>query len=188
VILIERSGPYYRLANPEWVNPLDPRYAKEHGGRWTPKGEFGALYLNASVAVAAANARHKHRGRAIGLFDLRPEARPRLIQVSVPSRDVVDVVTSDGVAAVKLPAEYPHDVPHHMCHPIARRAYSTGVDGIGCRSAAEATAQSWVGEELAVFDRAAKDITEMRMMKFADWYPDAQPNDGLSPLIASKQT
>ncbi|MBV8709252.1 MAG: RES domain-containing protein, partial [Acidobacteriaceae bacterium] len=73
---VHRSGFYYRVVAPNWVNPADTSYSKRQGGRWNPPGEFGALYLNADVHVAAANARAQHAGRALKLFDLLPEARP----------------------------------------------------------------------------------------------------------------
>lgn len=162
-------------------------YAKLHGGRWTPRGEFGGLYLNATIAVAAANARHQHRRRAIGLFDLRSEARPHLIEIYVPKRDCVDVVTDEGIAAAGLPGGFPNKVPHSICHSVARQAYANAIEGVASRSAAEVTATSWVGEELTVFDRAASGIVERSTAKFTDWYPDAQPDHGVSPLIVSNR-
>ncbi len=55
---------------------LTRRIRSSVAGAGSTPGEFGALYLNATVRVAAANARAQHSGRAIKLFDLLPEARP----------------------------------------------------------------------------------------------------------------
>jgi hypothetical protein len=71
---------------PEWVDCGDMSFSKI-GGRWTPRGEFGALYLNATIRVAAAQARHQHEGRAT--FD-------------VPTVTVVDVVDADPIRALRL--------------------------------------------------------------------------------------
>lgn len=96
MLTCRRGGRYYRVAKPEWVDPLDLSFSKVHGGRWNPPGDFGALYLGGSEEVAAANARRQHRGRAIGLFDLRPERRPVLVTVEVPEGTVLDAVTPGG--------------------------------------------------------------------------------------------
>jgi len=174
---IPRSGEYFRVANPAWIDPLNPECSRRYGGRWTPVGEFGALYLNATVDVAAANARHQHRDRAIKLFDLRVEARPRLITVFVPNHDVIDVVTDDGIRELGLPTSYPCDVPHELCHPIARDAYANGDPGIACRSNAEAMQGFWVGEELALFERALPVEEVGRRRAFSEWYPDVVPDE-----------
>jgi hypothetical protein len=175
VKLLSRGGRYYRVVNPHWVDPLDPSYSKIFGGRWTPQGEFGALYLCATVDVAAANARWQHRYRAIKLFDLRPEARPSLVMVNVPENPFLDVVTAAGVAALRLPRAYPFGVPRERCWPIARRAYAQRIPGIACRSNAEADTTSWIGEELALFDYTLPVRRVGKIKPFAAWYPDAIP-------------
>lgn len=174
--LLLRGGRYYRVANPAWIDPLDPSYAKRYGGRWTPPGEFGALYLCATIVVAAANARAQHRHRAIKLFDLRPEARPSLVLVNVPENRFLDVVSDAGIAELRLPRTYPFGVPHERCWPIARRAYAKRIPGIACRSNAEATPTEWIGEELALFDYSLP-VRRVRTVKaFAQWYPDQRPD------------
>lgn len=177
MIRIARSGRYFRVANPLWIDPLDPSYAKRYGGRWTPKGQFGALYLNAGIDVAAANARWQHRDRAIQLFDLRPESRPALITLAFEPHEVVDVVTGAGLADIGFPSTYPIGVSHAKCHAIARTAYAGEIQGVACRSAAEATEASWIGEELTVFDRALPLAEIAPRRRFAEWYPDAKPDD-----------
>jgi hypothetical protein len=175
MLTIERGGRYFRLAKPDWLEPLDHSFSKAIGGRWNPPGEFGALYLSRTVEVAAANARRQHIGRAIGLFDLRPERRPILVSVDVAVGDALDVVTPKGVRGLKLPAEYPYGVGHDRCQPIGRRALRAGLPGVACRSNAECTPTDWIGEELAWFDSAPPPTEIGARARFAQWYPDHIP-------------
>jgi len=168
-----RGGEYYRVVAPDWTEPLDTTYSKQYGGRWNPPGEFGALYLNANLRVAAANARAQHAGRAIKLFDLHPSARPELVTAEVPQRDVVDAVSPDGVAALGFAESFPFGVSWLPCQAIARAAKADGISGIATRSNAEATATRVVGEELAVFEGCA--VAERARRPFAAWYPDPIP-------------
>jgi RES domain-containing protein len=169
-----RRGPYFRVAKPDWSDPSDTSFSRAAGGRWNPPGEFGALYLNASVRVAAAQARQQHAGRAIKLFDLRPDRRPILVTFEVPRRHVVDAVDPKGRVALALPPAFPFGVTHAPCQEIARRAYRAELDGVASRSNAEATATETLGEELALFDRVPAP-RELRRQAFAEWYPDPIP-------------
>ena len=173
-LTIARGGRYYRVVDPRYRNPFDTAYAKAAGRRWNPPGEFGALYLCATLAVAAANARFQFVGRAIKLFDLLPSARPELVTVDVPHLDTVDLITAGGVDAVGLPPSYPWRVPWEPCQAIAREAYGDGIAGVAARSNAEATVTSWVGEELAVFDTLGE-FAQVTRDAFALWYPDPIP-------------
>jgi len=185
---ITRAGTYYRVIGPAWSSALNTGFSKLHGGRWNPRSAFGALYLNATIAVAAANARHQHAGRAIQLFDLRPSARPRLVDVDVTNANVLDAVTDDGLRAIGLAANYPYGVPHNQCQPIGASAYAAGIDGVACRSAAECTPTTCVGEELALFDTFVDGATVAgvpadtvvvtvlgKPRAFDQWYPDPFP-------------
>jgi RES domain-containing protein len=172
---VSRSGTYYRVCKPEWVNCADTSYAKANGARWNPRGAFGALYLCATIEIAAANARSQHSGRAIGLFSLRPERRPRLQRFDVAAARFVDIVSAPGVAAAGLPSEFPHGVGWSRCQPLGASAYEAGERGIACRSAAECSATNWLGEELAVFDSAPQPKPVGRPRDFRDWYPDLMP-------------
>ena len=170
-----RGGTYFRLFKPGWTDPLDALYSMRNGGRWTPKGEFGAVYLNATLAVAAANARMQHSGRAIGLFDLLPNKRPSLLDVEVPSAPVADIVSSGGIAAAGLPHDYPFGVGHAACWPVACAAYAdAAIAGIACRSSAECTSTRFSGEELAWFDRSPRPA-ELRRRTFEEWYSEPHP-------------
>ncbi|MGR4065930.1 MAG: RES family NAD+ phosphorylase [Vulcanimicrobiaceae bacterium] len=173
---IRRSGAYYRVFKPGWSDPLDTSYSKRFGARWNAPGSFGALYLNKTLEVAAANARKQHAGRAIGLFDLLPSRRPSLLEVNVPRSTLLDAVTEEGIADLGLPASYPFGVPHARCQPIGKRAYDSGeFRGIAYRSAAESTATYWVGEELAWFDSAPPLQESTSRRAFKDWYPHPFP-------------
>lgn len=168
-----REGEYYRVCKPEWHDCADTTYAKMHGGRWNAAGAFGALYLNATKKVAAAQARHQHAGRAIGLFDLRPVRRPDLATFAVPRLRAVDAVSNDGLRRLRLPQTYPIGVEWAPCQRIARRAFAASLAGVAARSAAEARPTSGVGEELAVFDTLA--LVPTKRVPFASWYPDPAP-------------
>jgi RES domain-containing protein len=171
---VNRSGRYFRVCKPEWVNCGDMSFSKSAGGRWNPPGDFGALYLNATVRVAAAQARHQHEGRAIALFDLRPERRPILASFDVPPVTVIDVVAQEALRALGLPSTYPVDVGWGPCRQIARTAYHSGLAGVAARSAAEARVNDVVGEELAYFD-SQPTLVEIERKTFAEWYPDPHP-------------
>jgi hypothetical protein len=170
-----RAGRYFRVFKPDWTNPLDTRPSLGHGGRWNGPGVFGALYLAKTIAVAAANARRQHRGRAIGLFDLKPGRRPHLLTVTVPHSLHLDVVSQNGVRALKLPANFPWQIDHATCQAIGLKAYhEPRLRGIAARSAAECSAADWLGEELAWFDRSPA-LREVERQTFARWYPDVYP-------------
>jgi RES domain-containing protein len=159
---------------PAWVNPADTTYSKQRGGRWNPPGEFGALYLNATVAVAAANARAQHAGRALKLFDLLPGARPELVTFTVPTTEALDACTPDGIAALGFAANFPYGVSWPPCQQIGRKAHKAGLAGVAARSNAEATATTFIGEELALFEEFAA-LKPRRRSKFSNWYPDPIP-------------
>lgn len=173
--LVRRGGRYYRLCKPEWIDCGDTSFSKTRGGRWNPPGTFGALYLNATIEVAAANAREWHLNRAIKLFDLRPDRRPQLESFRIPEQQLSDAVSGAGVALLKLPKSYPLGVGWDQCQPIGKRAYDAGLPGVGCRSAAEARRDSWLGEELALFDSAPRPRRVGRRRAFSEWYPDLTP-------------
>jgi RES domain-containing protein len=171
---IGRGGAYYRVLAPDWIDPTNTEYSKQRGGRWNPAGEFGALYLNATLHVAAANARARHAGRAIKLFDLLPDARPELVTFEVPMAAVVDACTPDGIAALGFAENFPYGIPWPPCQAAAREAHATGLPGIASRSNAEATVTATVGEELALFEEVVVGAPSARR-QFHHWYPDPIP-------------
>lgn len=169
-----RAGTYYRVVAPEWIDPLDTSYSERSGGRWNPSGEFGALHLNANTRVAAANARARHSGRAIDLFDLLPQARPDLVELEIPTLDVVDACSTRGITALGFDERFPHGVACPACQAIARAAHSTGLPGVAARSNAEASSTAFPGEELALFEEVAIGPPRARLA-FKDWYSGPIP-------------
>lgn len=172
MLTITRGGPYFRVADPRWENPLDGSYSEMHGGRWNPPNEYTVVYLNASVAVARANVRRSFQGLPYGPEDLEPDAAPVLIQTDVPTGGFLDVLTSRGTADAGLPATYPLDgdgkiVPHSVCQPIGSRAWSEGLPGVACRSAAPGAPPD--GEELAWFQRTFP-LMVTGGASFVEWY------------------
>jgi hypothetical protein len=130
--------------------------------------------LNANVRVAAANARARHAGRAIKLFDLLPEARPELVTFEVPMVEVLDAYTPDGIAALGFAENFPYGVTWPPCQAIAREAHSAALAGVASRSNAEVTATASVGEELALFEEIVVGPPSARR-PFHQWYPDPIP-------------
>ncbi len=165
------------MYNPYWTDPPnETAYNKIDGEYGNPPKLFGALYLTATLAIAAAQARHQHVGRAINLFDIKPESRPLLASFEVSQTAVVDAVSESGVKALKLPARFPCDVPRASCQTIAKRAYRAGIAGVAARSNAEATVKRYAGEELALFDSHQLPPITQSGLAFALWYPDPIPD------------
>ena len=171
-----RGGFYYRVVAPNWADPADTSYSKQFGGRWNPPGEFGALYLNVTLAVAAANARARHAGRAVKLFDLLPEARPELVSFQIAATEVVDACRERGIEQLGFDPSFPFGVLWAPCQAIARQAHEQGLSGVAARSNAEVTAHSFVGEELALFD-AVEVGHPIERLAFQNWYPDPIPGE-----------
>jgi hypothetical protein len=59
---------WLRVAGPGWIHPLDPGFARHHGGRWNPPGSFPTLYLNADPVVARPASVPDGRGGELAWF------------------------------------------------------------------------------------------------------------------------
>jgi len=167
---VTRGGTYYRVCDPSWKNAADTSYAKRHGGRWNPPGAFGALYLNRTIAVAAANARRslaREFGDAVAFADIRPERRPALHAFTVVDHRFVDLVSARGLRAARLPVTFPLGCDHRGCQRLARVLYADGEAGVAVRSAVGQ------GEELAIFDSHASLAQRKRGKRksFDRWFP-----------------
>jgi RES domain len=162
---IRRGGPYLRVADPDWDDPLDGRYAAERGGRWNPPESFPVVYLTSSVAVARAYVFLKLEGQPYGPEDLR--RGPILVRTRVPDDRYVNAVTEAGLRAIGLPKTYPLDrrrrlIPWRRCQPIGLQAWEDGLPGVAARSA------RGEGEELAYFGR--RKLRRGALQTFTDWF------------------
>jgi hypothetical protein len=165
---IRRGGPYLRVADPDWDDPLDGRYAAERGGRWNPPESFPVVYLCRSIEVARANVYRRLRGQPYGPEDLRPGAGPILVRTRVPEDRYLNAITEAGLRDLGLPKTYPLDsrrriVPHGRCQPIGLRAWDAGLPGIAAWSAAARD-----GEELAYFGR--RKLRRGAVRAFDQWF------------------
>jgi RES domain-containing protein len=170
---IRRGGEYLRVADPDWLDPLDPRHAQLRGGRWNPPDSFPVVYLCGSVEVARANVYRKLEGQPYGPEDLDPRAAPVLVATRVREARFADLVTARGLASAGLPATYPLDfrrrpIPWSRCQPVGLAAWEGGHPGIACRSAAQTAAAR--GEELAWFQRGRRRLRRGRVRRFEDWF------------------
>lgn len=178
---IRRGGPYFRVADPRWDDPLDGRHAAERGGRWNPPESFPVVYLCASLEVARANVYRKLEGQPYGPEDLRPGSGPVLVRTRVPDDRYLNVVTDAGCRDAGLPRSYPLDsrrriVPWRRCQPIGLRAWEAGVPGVAARSAAYArrsrgATRSTMAEELAYFGR--RRLRRGAVRPFDEWFWEA---------------
>jgi hypothetical protein len=157
------------VADPDWDDPLDGRYAAERGGRWNPPESFPVVYLCHTIEVARANVYRKLEGQPYGPEDLR--TGPVLVRTRVPEDRYVNAVTEAGLRDLGLPKTYPLDsrrrpVPWRRCQPIGLRAWERGLPGIAARSAAAIG-----GGELAYFGR--RKLRRGAVRKFEDWFWEA---------------
>lgn len=173
---IARGGRYFRVADPDWDDPLDASYSSRFGGRWNSPGAFPVCYLNRDLATARANARvfldDRLRGLPFTVDDLDPDGLPVLVATDVPGDDFVDVVTVRGRLAAGLPRNYPRNddgtpVGWERCRPVGAEAWRGGEPGIACRSAAPGAPEN--GEELAWFPRRTR-LDPLTRLRFDDWF------------------
>ena len=137
---IRRGGPYLRVADPDWDDPLDGSFAAQRGGRWNPPESFPVVYLcrrsRSPARTSTASSRDSRTGpRTCGLGPARSSCR-----TTVPEDRYLNVVTDAGCRDAGLPETYPLDsrrriVPGSRCQPIGLRAWEAGLPGVAARSA-----------------------------------------------------
>lgn len=162
---------WLRLTRPHYVDPFDPSFAAEQGGRWNPPGSWPTLYLNENLQTVHAQLRHLFVGRGVEPDDLDDDAPIRLAACTLPTRQrVIDAVTDRGLADTGLPATYPLGadgarVEHAVTQTIGARAHDDGLRGVWCRSAAG------LGNELGWFpsSRAAARPAWGRTLPLGEW-------------------
>ncbi len=163
------GGTHYRVADPDWSDPLDPSFASvAPGQRWNPPG-LACLYLNAVVDTAQANVGRLFDGLPYGPEDLDPVTAPILIEVTVPASEAADAYTDDGLTSLGLPTSYPYDaqgglIPHETCQSLGQAAFDAGLDGVDCRSAAAGGRR-----ELAWHSRDQQ-VQEVSRRPFDQWW------------------
>lgn len=165
---------WWRIARPEWVDPLDPGHAQRHGGRWNPPGSFPTLYLNEDIVTARLNLRLFIESWPYEPEDLRDDSGPLLVAATLPRRQrVLDAHTRQGVAAVGLPASFPFDdhgrlVTHQVCQEIAVNVKDRGLRGVRARSA---RAPDGAGRELAWFPATVRSRARCTgILAFETWF------------------
>ncbi len=174
-----RGGLYYRLAEPDWSDPLDSSCTQAAGGRWNAPGAFPAIYLNDTVTTARLQVLHKLAGLPYGPEDLNPDEQHDLVSVDVPKSAYLDSVSDNSLTRLGLPVSYPRHangrtVSHATCQALGQHAWNDGLPGIACRSAA--TGAAGTNEELAFFDRAHQPrLTATARTSFANWWWEATP-------------
>ena len=170
---------WWRIADPDWADPLNPAFAQRRGGRWNPPGSFPALYLNEDLATARLNLRGFIARWPYEPEDLRDDRGPTLVGCVMPRRPVVcDEHSAEGLCAADLPVSYPLDadgvpVPHSRCQPIGARARAAGLRGVRARSAQSRDADC---RELAWFQALARSIARrVRTLSYGAWFRSIDP-------------
>ena len=170
---LRRGGLYLRVADPDWSDPLEGRYAGERGGWWNPPHSFPVVYLCRSVSVARANVFRALTGLPYGPEDLAPDRGPVLVTADVPDDRYVDALTRRGLESLGLPPTYPRTpsvwpVSRRRCQPVGLRAWESGEPGIACRSAAPTAPPR--GEEMAWFERDRRRLRAEHVDPFERWF------------------
>jgi len=170
---IPNNQRWYRVADDRWDDPLDPSFARVHGGRWNPAGSFPTLYLNEDVDTARGQIVRMLEGSPINPEDLDPPFV--LVTIRLPVRQTVaDAVTSEGLGQLGLPDTYPVDdsgslIPRERCQPIGAAVKLAGLRGVHARSV---TTRDGSGRELAWFP--ARNSSRARRvgpdLPFAEWW------------------
>lgn len=143
--------PLYRVIRRGWADPLDTSYSQRASAdnRWnTP--DFPALYSSCSERVARAVARDVFRSAAIELADLQGAMLPQLVEIAWAG-EVVDVASSEGVAAAGFPQDYPVGIPKTQTRALAEIWHRGGAAGVVARSASlmRLGLRSWDGDHEA---------------------------------------
>lgn len=161
---------WLRVADPSWLDPLDPSYAQAAGGRWNPPDSFATLYLNEDLATARAQVTALLAGSPVDPEDLDPGFD--LVVATLPrEQEVADAISDQGLEALGLPHTYPHHrngrpVAHDDCRSVGQVVHDLGLRGVHARSAVFDE-----GRELAWFPARTSSRARMRdRLPFGDWW------------------
>jgi len=163
------GGRCLRVADRDWVDPLDPTFAAQ------PLGSAGtrrALTVSTSTGITrllGANVTRLFASLPYGPDDLDPATAPLLVEVTIPDGAAADAYTPVGLAVLGLPASFPLDsrgapIPHVKCQPHGQYAFDAGLDGVDARSAAAGG-----DRELAWFPRGQTLVADPAV-PFDDWW------------------
>lgn len=173
---LPQRRPWLRVVGSAWNNPVDPSYARAHGGRWNAPNTHDALYLSADLTTALAQIRRLGEQRGFDVDDLGDQADFDLVIVTLPGKQVAtDAVTDDGLTAVTLPASYPFDshgalVPWERCQAVGQTTHQAGLRGVYARSAAPGGTR-----EFAWFPARRQHATVRETKRFGEWrYADTE--------------
>ena len=163
---------WLRVADPHWVDPLDPGYAATFGGRWNPPGSFATLYLNEDLHTARAQVIALLAGSPVEPDDL--DDGFDLVMATLPrSQEVANAHDDEGLGELGLPETYPRyrngrPVRHDVCQPIGRAVHGAGLRGVRARSAVTADGS---GLEVAWFPaRPSSRATLVSRLPYRDWW------------------
>ena len=172
--LLPNGHIWWRIADRQWCDPLDPNFAATFGGRWNPPNSFATLYLNEDHVTARLNLRNFISGWPFEPEDLRSDTGPVLVGAKLPgNQEVCDVHTRLGVAKVGFHQNYPFDlngalVPHEVCQPIGAAVHAKKLRGIRARSAQSGDG---VARELAWFPANSRSHARAATtLSFEGWY------------------
>ncbi len=165
---------WFRVADASWIDPLDPNFANEVGGRWNTPGDGATLYLCEDVEVARAQIRRLLAPTPVDAEDLAPDAPYVLVTASLPGRQqVADAFSDTGLRALGLPASYPRRrsggrVPWADCRHAAKRVRAATLRGVLARSAWQVAG---AGRELAWFPAPRAHARRVGPVQpFSAWY------------------
>ena len=163
---------WLRVADPGWIDPLDPGFAARSGGRWNPPSSHPTLYLNGDLDTARAQVIKLLDGSPVEPEDLDPGFD--LILTKLPrSQDVADAHSDEGLEALGLPTSYPkhrngRPVTHETCQPVGASVHAAGLRGVHARSAVR---QNQQGRELAWFPATSRSRAVLvERISFEDWW------------------
>lgn len=161
---------WLRVADPNWLDPLDPSFARQAGGRWNPPGSFATLYLNEDLDTARAQVTALLAGSPVDPEDLDPGFD--LVVAALPrDQDVADAISDEGLDALELPVSYPRHrngrpVRHEDCQSVGQMVHDLGLRGVHARSAVLDR-----GKELAWFPARETSKASLRdRLGFRDWW------------------
>src|SRR5882724_4023198 len=127
-------GPVYRVVRHGHKNALDASFSRSaKDNRWNTAA-FSALYCCCGIRVARAVVRDLFRVVGVEASELRPAWRPKLVAIRW-SGEVVDAASKEGLAAARLPAEYPLGTDKERTRALAVRWHQAKSEGVVSRSA-----------------------------------------------------